>query len=135
MPFSILIRPATGVLIFAMNVAAILAFGRDGIFIISCWRITICMFLRALINASVPRFGGQYELSPTVGFLFILMLMISLPEISVIKPVPIYSITQNNGTKKTLRQQKIIPINASIPGTSQFDKAVSISAFWGSTGS
>jgi hypothetical protein len=72
-----------------MFLAAILALGRvkliwkripQWFYAISCWVITTCMFLGAIINFIGPSFRAHFVWGPFWFILFILMLTIALPE-------------------------------------------------------
>jgi cell shape-determining protein MreD len=50
------------------------------VYAIACWTITVCMFLGALLNFAIPRFWDRFVFGPIFLILFLLSIIISLPE-------------------------------------------------------
>lgn len=82
-------RLITWALIVVMIAGVLLVLGRvkviwpkvsQKVYALSCWIITVCMFLGALLNFSIPRFWDRFVFGPIFLILFILCVIIALPE-------------------------------------------------------
>jgi hypothetical protein len=88
-PLSATVRLITWTFVAAMVAAALLTLGRVGIiwrsipprfFGVSVWVMTVCMLLGAALNFSIPRFWDRFVFGPIFLVLFLLTLVIALPD-------------------------------------------------------
>jgi hypothetical protein len=88
-PLSLELRLMTWAMIALMIIAALLAMGRVNIirvkipqwlFSVSCWVMTVCMFLGAVLNFSISRFWDRFVFGPIFLLLFVLIFIVALPE-------------------------------------------------------